>query len=191
MLASRGYRVEWNGDVRDETFTHKFAHECTQVFVLQIEQLSDAEMRRMLELRCAYPAVRWILACHSTSTRWAELVIQFHARGFVDINDASGIGRGIEAVLAGDLWFPRWLANALYNKLLSALRSARLDVGHFAETECAALTSRETNALELMCKGFSNKEIARDLAISVNTVKKHLKAAFNKRGLHSRRQGLG
>ena len=35
------------------------------------------------------------------------------------------------------------------------------------------------------------EEIAQELEISVNTVKKHLASAFDKRGLRSRRQTMG
>jgi len=77
--------------------------------------------------------------------------------------------------------------HALYAKLLSALREGRAES---AETPGGSLTPREAQSLELMRQGLTNKQIALRLQISVNTVKKHLKNAFDKRGLHTRRQGL-
>ena len=53
-----------------------------------------------------------------------------------------------------------------------------------------ALTTRELQAITLMRQGLSNKQIAERLNISVNTVKKHLAHAFEKRGLHNRRQSI-
>jgi DNA-binding NarL/FixJ family response regulator len=48
------------------------------------------------------------------------------------------------------------------------------------------LTRREREVLELLAQGRSNKEIAEVLVITTNTVKRHLKAIFNKLEVHSR-----
>jgi DNA-binding NarL/FixJ family response regulator len=48
------------------------------------------------------------------------------------------------------------------------------------------LTGKELDVLRLVCRGLKNKEIARELAMSVRTVEGHLEAIFNKLGLRSR-----
>jgi len=48
------------------------------------------------------------------------------------------------------------------------------------------LSKREREILSLVAKGSSNKEIARDLHISTNTVKVHLRNIFTKVGANSR-----
>jgi DNA-binding NarL/FixJ family response regulator len=50
----------------------------------------------------------------------------------------------------------------------------------------AGLTSREREVLELVAQGLSNKEIAKALVITTNTVKRHLKSIFEKLEVHSR-----
>jgi len=50
----------------------------------------------------------------------------------------------------------------------------------------AQLTRREREVLELVAQGFSNKEIAKALVITTNTVKRHLKSIFEKLEVHTR-----
>lgn len=48
------------------------------------------------------------------------------------------------------------------------------------------LSDREEEVLELICNGFSNREIAEKLFIAEYTVKDHVKHILHKMGLHSR-----
>ena len=55
-----------------------------------------------------------------------------------------------------------------------------------AMSELNALTDREREVLELLAQGLTNKEIAEKLFITTNTVKRHLKAIFEKLDVHTR-----
>jgi DNA-binding NarL/FixJ family response regulator len=48
------------------------------------------------------------------------------------------------------------------------------------------LTRRERQVLELLAQGLTNKEMAETLFITTNTVKRHLKAIFEKLAVHTR-----
>ena len=50
------------------------------------------------------------------------------------------------------------------------------------------LTLQERRVTELVCRGLSTIEIARQLHVTTNTVQDHLKSIFSKSGVHSRRQ---
>ena len=52
--------------------------------------------------------------------------------------------------------------------------------------ELGALTDREREVLDLLAQGLTNKEIAEKLIITTNTVKRHLKAIFEKLDVHTR-----
>lgn len=53
-------------------------------------------------------------------------------------------------------------------------------------SELNALTEREREVLDLLAQGLTNKEIAEKLVITTNTVKRHLKAIFEKLDVHTR-----
>jgi DNA-binding NarL/FixJ family response regulator len=52
--------------------------------------------------------------------------------------------------------------------------------------ELGTLTDREREVLDLLAQGLTNKEIAEKLVITTNTVKRHLKAIFEKLDVHTR-----
>lgn len=52
------------------------------------------------------------------------------------------------------------------------------------------LTTRERDVLQLIANGLQQKNIAKKLSISPETVKKHLKNAYRKLGAHNRVQAL-
>jgi DNA-binding NarL/FixJ family response regulator len=54
----------------------------------------------------------------------------------------------------------------------------------------AALTERERAVLELLSKGFLYKEIAERLAISLDTVRTHLRKVYEKLHVHSRTEAV-
>lgn len=57
-------------------------------------------------------------------------------------------------------------------------------------SELNQLTQREREVFDLLAKGMTNKEIADVLVITNNTVKRHLKAVFEKLDVHTRAAAL-
>ena len=144
------------------------------------------ELRRLRRRRAD---VAWILSWEKPSPRWIEVLIATEAKGCVVRNsDIHALHRAVEAVLHGELWFPRtvlqWLYMALLNAPLSRLEPRAVAVAP------EGLSLREAEVMALMRQGLTNKQIAETLKISVNTVKKHVAHAFEKRGLHKRRQAF-
>ncbi|TVL87433.1 hypothetical protein CD790_33480 [Streptomyces sp. SAJ15] len=70
---------------------------------------------------------------------------------------------------------------------LAAGRPARRDA---ATGGAAVLTGRETEILRLMAKGLSNQEAARQLRVSLETVKTHVGNALTKLGANNRTQAV-
>ena len=96
------------------------------------------------------------------------------ARGFIR-KDARGaeLIAGVRAVAGGEKYLP---------ENLKAVFEMRADQ--------KALSPRELDVLRLASKGYRNNEIARLAGISVNTLKYHLKNAFDKLGVTSRTEAV-
>ena len=58
------------------------------------------------------------------------------------------------------------------------------------QKKLAEFSQREQDVLQLLCHGYSNKEIAKSLEISPNTVKTHVSKLFHKLDVHNRTEAL-
>lgn len=78
------------------------------------------------------------------------------------------------------------VSSSMAEKLLTEFKA---EEGHKEEDD-SALSRRESEVLQLVAKGASNKEIAHDLFISENTVKTHLRNILDKLHLANRSQAV-
>jgi DNA-binding NarL/FixJ family response regulator len=90
--------------------------------------------------------------------------------------------RALRAVRAGELWLPRRLLEWAF---AAAARGAN-DGRH--QRSLSDLTPQEARVARLAAIGLTNKEIAQQLHIGSETVKRHLKNVFAKMGLRRRAQ---
>ena len=78
---------------------------------------------------------------------------------------------------------------------IAAVASGRMvfpyiDVRSIYENPLTTLTRRELEVLSDLAAGRTNKQIARDLGVSLNTVKFHVRNLFQKLGVNSRSQAI-
>lgn len=106
------------------------------------------------------------------------------ARGFIDaLSSAESLRNASEAIGSGALWIPPSLLNSLIGTINKILPQA--ETNPFEQ-----LTDREQQVAQAVCRGLSNKAIARELDISERTVKLHLTSSFSKLGVKDRMQLL-
>jgi len=65
-----------------------------------------------------------------------------------------------------------------------------IDVRTIYDNPLSTLTRRELEVLSDLSSGRTNKQIARDLGVSLNTVKFHVRNLFQKLGVNSRSQAI-
>ncbi len=100
-------------------------------------------------------------------------MVELGVKGFLLKNsDFADVARAAETVADGGTYF----SQELMGSLVSALRGT----GELPKGE--ALSEREAEILPLICKGFSNQEIADRLFISKRTVDKHRANILSKTG---------
>ena len=62
--------------------------------------------------------------------------------------------------------------------------------GYVKSIELAGLSDRESEVLEALCQGMSNKEIAEVLFVSPETIKSHVSTLIGKLGVKDRTQAV-
>ena len=189
VLSAHGYPSSLLALRNREQLTAALRPHGIQVLVMHTDLSQRVPLTELLQVRRQFPAVHWVLASQTLPPDLPQLVVKFQARACLDCDDSESFPRAIEAVSAGRFWFPRWLSHALYFRLLSTIDTAHPDAVPAHLDSDTTLTHREHEALDLMRQGLTNRDIAARLQVSVNTVKKHLKHALDKRHLTDQHQG--
>ena len=126
------------------------------------------------------PAVRVVMLTRHTDKAYLQQLLQAGAAGYVlKLSDPAVLLQAVRAVAAGGIY----LDPAVTGKALSGYFGRRAGGGSVAEVN---LSDRETEVLRHIALGYSNKEIAALLSLSVKTVEAHKANAMRKLDMHSR-----
>jgi len=138
-------------------------------------------------VKAAHPEVRFLALSASDAPEDVIAVIRAGARGYItktisgpDLVDA------IRRVAAGDAVFSPRLAGFVLDAF-AALGPAAGSQPSF-DPELDQLTQREREVLRLIARGYTYKEIARELYISLKTVETHVSSVLRKLQLSTRHQ---
>jgi DNA-binding NarL/FixJ family response regulator len=142
-------------------------------------------------IKASHPEVRFLALSASDAPEDVIAVIRAGARGYVTKTISTAeLADAVRRVAAGDAVFSHRLAGFV----LDAFAAAPPGVGS-ADTvqpsfdpELDQLTSREREVLRLIAQGYTYKEIARELYISIKTVESHVSSVLRKLQLSTRHQ---
>lgn len=126
------------------------------------------------DLRAKYPLMAILVVSMLTERSAVDRLVRAGANGFVAKSARpADIERAFTEVLAGE--------RPIY---LPSRGRGRPSGG--SDDPIESLPHRQKQVLELICMGLSNKEIARDLGLSVSTVRAHVSALLQKLGVSNR-----
>jgi DNA-binding NarL/FixJ family response regulator len=146
------------------------------VMDVSMPAMNGAQLTR--RLKQLHPDVKTIALTVHEEGGYLRSLMDAGASGYVlKRSAASELLRAIEAVSEGGLYLDSSIAGQLVSKL--GQRKATL-------APSAALSEREREVVKYVAHGYSNKEIAAKLDVSVKTVETYRYRATEKLGLNSR-----
>jgi len=127
------------------------------------------------QVKKIYPAIKILIISMHARRIYIEKALQAGADGYI-IKNASDeeLRAAVAGLLEGGRFFSSQIKDVLVNELSPATASNAI-----------TLTRREKDTLQLMAEGFSTKEIADRLFVSINTVETHRKNMLFKTGLRN------
>lgn len=132
-------------------------------------------------IRADCPNVAVVMLTASELDEYVEEAMRLGVAGYLlkDL-DAAELFDLVEGVSRGEVAVTRTMALRMLKNVLSPVHRRRDDLEQ--------LTSREIEVLRLVARGMSNPQIARELFVTVNTIKAHLKRIFEKLHFENRTQ---
>lgn len=169
------------GEAGDGEEAVRLAEELTpDVIIMDISmpKLNGIEATR--QIKAFQPLATILMLTAYDYDQYVSALLEAGAAGYLlkDVS-VSQLIDGIRAVHRGE----SVLHPVIARKVLERFR--RSD-GYVQEGALSLLTQRELDVLTKAAKGLSNKDIAKELFLSVHTVESHLQGIFNKFGVGSR-----
>lgn len=164
----------------------KFSEICPNVILIDMRLSVDRVIEQLRTIRRKMPEVKIILLYEQNLPELINEIIEYRISGFLQIGvDYKIFEKAIHAVAyRGELWLPHRLIRKVFDTLSSWQNPSQT----FPPRD-AVLTKCEQEIIKLVVKkGLTNKQIAQQLVVSPETVKKHLKSIFIKTGVQNRSQ---
>jgi DNA-binding NarL/FixJ family response regulator len=132
------------------------------------------------ELKSKDPDLMVVMLTSSTDDRVLLGAIEAGCSGFLTKDRAAAeVAETVRVAAAGEAV----IAPAMLARLLPQLNRQHQALG-------SDLTEREIEVLRLMAQGHANKTVARDLTLSVHTVRNHVQSILTKLGAHSKLEAV-
>jgi len=153
------------------------------VLLLDLAMPGVSGMDALAELGTAPTPVRTILLTAAIEKPEIVKALQLGAAGVVLKSSATDLlFKSIRSVMDGQ----HWIGREAVSDLVQALRAQMASTPEKPARERFGLTRRELEITSAVVAGLSNREIARKLSLSEDTVKHHLTNIFDKMGASNR-----
>lgn len=200
VRAELGRQVEVVGEADDvQPAIELIASLRPDVVLLDVHLPGGGGQAVVQAIKASDPEVRFLALSASDAPEDVIGVIRAGARGYVTKTISTAeLADAIRRVAAGDAVFSHRLAGFVLDAFASGGAAGTDGPGGGAgsggavrpsfDPELDQLTSREREVLRLIAQGYTYKEIARELFISVKTVESHVSSVLRKLQLSTRHQ---
>lgn len=180
-VAAQGTEINIIGEVSSAADTLKFvAQQLPDVVLLDIRMEGGDGLNTLGRLKLDYPDLPIVIFSAYDNPTYIARAVALGAAGFVMKNASRE--RLLEAIRKAAAGESAWTREEL-RRVTGALAAPRLT----GDIE-VPLTQRESEVLRQMALGLTNKEIAKMLGISYETVKEHVQHILRKIGVTDRTQ---
>jgi DNA-binding NarL/FixJ family response regulator len=155
------------------------------VVLLDVKMPKRTGIEACASIKEAAPSAHIIMLTNSEDQTDLYDAIRSGASGYL-LKDASTdeVAQAIRVVADGHSLISPAMATKLLTEFKQMSQDSKSQVG------APRLTDRELQVLRLVARGSSNREIAKELFISDNTVKNHVRNILEKLQLHSRMEAV-
>jgi DNA-binding NarL/FixJ family response regulator len=135
-------------------------------------------------IRQSFPQIKILILTTYDDDEWLFDAIRGGASGYL-LKDtpASALIQAIKGTVAGETFIDPSVAG----KILTSIAEPKKQVLHKSSIQ---LSDREMDIMQLMARGLTNADIARELFLSEGTVRNYTSAIFAKLGVNDRTQAV-
>lgn len=167
------FDVDTFGDASERLTSSK-----PQLFLIDCEGMAEC-LSYLHGVRELSPLTKCLLLTENADEEYEVRAARAGAWGIImKGDDPELMEQALERVLRGEMWFSR----ETLGKAIQSLVRRR----HPEESVLDRLTAREGEVTALLARGFQNREIAKTLFLSENTVRKYTETIYRKLGVNSR-----
>jgi DNA-binding NarL/FixJ family response regulator len=181
LLVNAQSDMEVIGEAGDGEAAVKLAAELDpDIIVMDISMPELNGLRATRRIRSTGSTVKILMLTRHTDDGYLQQLIEAGANGYVLKQSAPNeLINAVRAVGSGN----SYLDPALTNKVMGGYAGRAVNLKGDNKT---TLTDRESEVLRLIALGYSNKEIAESMALSVKTIETHKANGMQKLGISSR-----
>ncbi len=173
--------LEVVGEAADgESACEKAGELLPDVVVMDVSMPGLSGIGATERLKQDYPAIKVLALSVFEDKGHLRRMLQAGASGYIlKLATSDDLVRALRLVAAGGVYLDPVLAGKVVGDIVAEGEES-------GKADGARLTDRETQVLIRVARGFSNKEIAAQLDVSVKTVETHKLRSMEKLGLRSR-----
>ena len=169
-------------EARSVGSAEQFSGRVFDLILLDLNMPDAKGIDALNRIKLSFPDSTVVVISGEEDPRIIHSVIEGGACGYIPKSSEPNILLvALRLVLEGGVYLPRQ-AMAVFEKV-TVTKDPK-------QQELEQLTGRQRQIFAMAVKGVSNKQIARDLDLSVNTVKSHLSTVYREMGFHNRTEAV-